>query len=88
MLHAQIGHTGSRPLIDKGIADLIGDHVDATVQHDAEVSGIHIREAQMADQALVFQFLKPEEAVKPSGIGITPCVELEQIQPLGLHPVE
>ena len=88
MALAQFAHRPPGALVDQRIAHLVGHHFDAAVHHDAQVGGVEIGQAELADQAGLLELLQPIQAIQPVGIGIVPGVELQQVDPLHLQAVE
>ena len=85
---AQFRHFTGCPLVKKGIAHLVGQHLYTAFHDDVQVGRIDIGQSEMTDQPFLAKFLQPEEAVEPGGVGVIPGVELQQVYGIRLQPVE
>ena len=49
-------------------------------KRDPQVRRVEVRQAELADEALAFELLQPQQTVEPVRVGICPGMELEQVE--------
>ena len=65
--------------VEEGEADLVRGDLDAVLDRHAEVGGVEVGEADLADEALLAQAHEVFEGVEVAGVLVAPPVELHDV---------